>query len=369
MKRVLFLTNYPSPYRVQFFDELGKHLDVTVLFSDRIEEKKHRSSAWFVQAEGHFRVVQLTKRLFTLKGRDLCWDVTQWLKQDFDAIVVCGYSTPTILLAMAYMRLKKIPFYMEVDGGLIREDSRWKLWLKRRLMGCANAWISSGRYTSDYLVHYGARRERVYTYPFSSLRESDLLKAPVSQEEKRQLRQALGIGDKQLILTIGQFIHRKGFDILLKAAAKIRADATVCFVGGQPTEEYLQLQKDMGLENVRFLGFMKKEELVRYYQAADVFVLPTREDIWGLVINEAMAYGLPVITTDKCVAGLELVEDGVNGYIVPVKDADALAEKMDALLNSDTAAMGTAALAAVQDYTIEGMVRAHLDIFNNHPLR
>lgn len=369
MKRVLFLTNYPSPYRVQFFDELGKYLDVTVLFSDRIEEKKHRSSSWFVQAEGHFRVVQLTKRIFTLKGRDLCWDVTKWLRQDFDAIVVCGYSTPTILLAMAYMRLKRIPFYMEVDGGLIRRDSRWKLWLKRRLMGCASAWISSGRYTTEYLVHYGAEREKVYTYPFSSLRESDLLNAPVSQEEKRQLREELGIGDKQLILTIGQFIHRKGFDILLKSAAKVKTDVTICFVGGQPTEEYLQLQKDLQLENVRFLGFMKKEELVRYYQAADLFVLPTREDIWGLVINEAMAYGLPVITTDKCVAGLELVEDGVNGYIVPVKDADALAEKMDALLTSDTAAMGAAALAAVQDYTIEGMVRAHLNIFEKHPLR
>ena len=369
MKRVLFLTNYPSPYRVQFFDELGKHMNVTVLFSDRIEAKKHRSAAWYIQSEGQFKSVQLTKRLFTLKGRDLCWDVTKWLTKDYDAIVVCGYSTPTIILAMAYMRLKKIPFYMEVDGGLIREDSRWRLWLKRRLIGCADSWISSGRYTTEYLVHYGAKRENVHTYPFSSLRESDLLKEPVSQEEKRKLRQELGIGEKQLILTIGQFIHRKGFDILLKAAAKVNADATICFVGGEPTEEYLQLQKDLGLENVRFLGFMKKEELVRYYQAADVFVLPTREDIWGLVINEAMAYGLPVITTDKCVAGLELVQDAANGYVVPVKDADILAEKMDELLSSDTAAMGAAALEAVQDYTIEGMVRAHKDIFENHPLR
>ena len=369
MKRVLFLTNYPSPYRVQFYDELGKHMDVTVLFSDRIEAKKHRSASWFIKGEGNFRVVQLTKRLFTLKGRDLCWDVTKWLKDDYDAIVVCGYSTPTILLAMASMKQKKIPFYMEMDGGLIRQDSGFKLWLKRTLIGCADGWISSGRYTTDYLVHYGAKRERVFHYPFSSLRESDLLSAPVTPEEKLQLRRELGLGEQKLILTIGQFIHRKGYDILLKAAAQTHGDAVICFVGGEPTEEYLQLQKDLGLTNVRFLGFMKKDELVRYYKAADLFVLPTREDIWGLVINEAMAYGLPVITTDRCVAGLELVEEGVNGAIVPVKDVAALAQKMDELLCADTAAMGAASLEKVREYTIEGMVRAHKDIFDNHSVK
>lgn len=368
MKRVLFLTNYPSPYRVQFFDELGKHMDVTVLFSDRIEAKKHRSASWFVPSEGHFRTVQLTKRLFTLKGRDLCWDVTKWLNRDYDAIVLCGYSTPTILLAMAWMRLKKIPFYMEMDGGLIRKDSGWKLWLKRKLIGSAQGWISSGKGTTEYLAHYGADPNRIYTYPFSSLREAELLKEPVSPDRKLQLRQELGIGEKKLILTIGQFIHRKGFDILLKAAADISRDAVLCFVGGEPTEEYLQLQKELSLDNVRFLGFMKKEELIRYYQAADLFVLPTREDIWGLVINEAMAYGLPVITTDRCVAGLELVENGVNGYIVPVKDAKMLAEKTNELLAADTAAMGAAALEKIREYTIEGMVRAHQDIFENHPV-
>jgi len=100
-----------------------------------------------------------------------------------------------------------------------------------------------------------------------------------------------------------------------------------------------------------------------------VFVLPTREDIWGLVINEAMAYGLPVITTDRCVAGLELVEDGVNGFIVPVKDVKLLAEKMNELLAADTAAMGAVSLDKVREYTIEGMVRAHKDIFENHPVK
>ena len=84
----------------------------------------------------------------------------------------------------------------------------------------------------------------------------------------------------------------------------------------------------MNLDNVHFIDFKNKDILKEYYYVADVFVLPTREDIWGLVINEALAYGLPVITTDKCMAGLEMIEDGKNGYIIPVNSVKKLAEKL-----------------------------------------
>ena len=95
-------------------------------------------------------------------------------------------------------------------------------------------------------------------------------------------------------------------------------------------------------------------------QAVDVFVLPTREDIWGLVINEAMAYGLPIVTTDRCVAGVELVENGVNGYVVPVEDETALADSLKRVLSGDTAAMGSASLEKIRGYTIENMAKAHV---------
>ena len=366
MKKVLFITNYPAPYRVRFFDELGKYMAVTVLFSDRVEEKKHRSAQWFESGEGHFRVEQLKKRIFSRHGRDLCTDVVDWIKKDFDHIVVCGYSNPTAIYAMAYMRLHKIPFFMEVDGGLIREEASCKRLAKSRLVGWANAWISSGSYTTKYLMHYGAREEDIHFYPFSSLWERDIPETAASSEEKEALRRELGIAEEKMVLTIGQFIRRKGFDVLLRAAARLDDTIGIYIVGGEPTEEYLNLCRELGLKNVHFLGFMKKEELVKHYKAADLFVLPTREDIWGLVINEAMAYGLGVITTDRCVAGLELVEDGVNGYIIPVEDEIALAEKIGACFASDYRAMGEASLEKVRPYTIENMVRAHLKIFEEN---
>lgn len=362
MKKVLFLTNYPSPYRVQFFDELGKYMDVTVLFSERKEDKKHRSADWYIQEKGRFQIVQL-KKTASIRGRDLCLDVTKWLKKDWDAIVLCGYSSPTIMLAMAYLRLRKIPFYMEVDGGLVRKDSKAKYLFKKLLVSSATYWISSGRETTNYLVHYGAKEEKTFHYPFTSLWEKEILPAIPAEEEKRQLREKLGIREKKIALYVGRYDPRKGMDDLLHGVPDLDGDVGVCFVGGEPTREHLDFCREKGITNAHFVGFQKKEELADYYKAADVLVLPTKSDVWGLVINEAMAFGLPVITTDQCVAGMELVENGVNGYIVPVGDRKALVDSVNRLLREDYRSMGAAALETIRPYTVENMVKAHVEIF------
>lgn len=364
MKRVLFLTNFASPYRVHFFDELSKYMDVTVLYSDRVEDIKHRNADWFEEGEGSFHPVQLT-RVGSMGEENLCLDVIPWLKKKFDVIIIGGYSSPTAILAMAWLRLHRIPFYMEVDGGLIRQESKLKYLVKKTLVCMANQWLSTGRNTTKYLIHYGAKEEKITEYPFTSLYEEDILPKAVSPEEKAALRIALGFPEKHMVLAIGQFIHRKGFDVLLQAAASLEEDVGIYIVGGVPTMEYLNLRDKLGLKNIHFLDFQKKERLALIYKAADMFVLPTREDIWGLVINEALAYGLPTITTDRCVAGLDLIEDGVNGYIVPVEDADALAQKIKAVLASDMQKMGEASLEKIRPYTLENMAKTHAEIFES----
>lgn len=364
MKKILYLTGYPAPYRVEYFDTLGQEADVTVLFSDRKEDQAHRSQSWFVQGKGNFRAIQLEKRVASMRGGCLCLDVVQWLKKKWDVIVLCGYSSPTVMLAMAYLKAKRIPFWMEVDGGLIRPDSTAKYMFKKTLVSSASGWLSTGKATTAYLLHYGARKERIYEYPFSSLHEADMPRKGLTPGEKKAMRQELGIESGNVILSVGQFIHRKGYDILLRAAAQLDPGTEIYIVGGVPTEEYTQMCRELDLHNVHFEGFMKKERLLKYYQAADLFVLPTREDIWGLVINEAMAYSLPVITTDRCVAGLDLVENGVNGYIVPVEDAGQLAEKINAVFMQDLSRMGEVSREKIREYTIEQMAQRHLEIFN-----
>ncbi len=362
MKKVLFLTNYPSPYRVQFFDELGKYMDVTVLFSERKEDKKHRSADWYIQGEGRFRMVQLT-RTTVIKGRDLCLDVTKWLKQPWDSIVLCGYASPTIMVAMAWLKAHKIPFYMEVDGGLVRPDSGAKFRFKKLLVSSASFWISSGHQTSKYLMHYGAKKEKIFHYPFTSLWAREILPEIPSQAEKRQLRKKLGMKEPKIALYVGRFDPKKGMDDLLYGIPDLDEDVGVYFVGGEPSQVHLDFCRENRVNNAHFVGFTRKDALADYYKAADVLVLPTKSDVWGLVINEAMAFGLPVITTDQCVAGMELIENGVNGYIVPVGNQQALIDRTNALLGSDYIAMGAAALETIRPYTVENMVKAHVDIF------
>ena len=186
MKRVLFLTNYASPYRVHFYDELAKSMDVTVLFTDRVEDQKNRSADWFVPGGGAYRPVQLKRCVAHFLDENLCLDVTEWLKKPYDAIVICGYSSPTAILAMRWLRRRKIPFYMEVDGGLIRQERKIKYLFKRSLVRKADQWLSSGRYTTEFLVHYGAEESRIHFYPFSSVFEKDIpLPSPPPMKSRR----------------------------------------------------------------------------------------------------------------------------------------------------------------------------------------
>ena len=362
MKRILFITNYPAPYRVNFYDELSRYCDVTVLLSERVEEQTHWNPAWFIQGEGNFHLVQLGGMRVKMGEETLCPEVISWLKKPFDHIVVCGYSSPTEMLSLAYLKMRKIPFWMEVDGGLIRQDSRLKYLYKKLLVSCADRWISSGAATNRYLVHYGAKEDRIWCYPFTSLWQRDIYPDISTEKEKRQLREELGLSEEKIILSAARIDPGKGFDVLLKAATRLDEKTGVYIVGGEPDAQLRELLEERKLERVHFVSFCSKEELKKYYRAADVFVLPTRSDVWGLVINEAMSCGLPVVTTDHCVAGLELVEDGVNGYLVPVDDEDALAHRLNTVLRGDLQAMGRASLKKIQPYTIENMAKVHSEI-------
>ena len=183
-------------------------------------------------------------------------------------------------------------------------------------------------------------------------------------EEKKALRQKLGIPEEKMVVSVSRFISSKRLDMLIRSAAELGKHVGVYLIGGKPTEEYLKIQKELGAKNVHFVGFLKKDRLTEYYRAADLFALPTQTDVWGLVINESMACGLPVVTTDRCVAGLELVENGKNGYIIPVDDQQALTEAIRSTLEGDCRAMGAAALETIRPYTIENMAAAHVEIFS-----
>lgn len=359
MKRmsVLFLVNGFSPYRLDFFHNLGKVCNLSVL----CERKVAKDRSWNIDESKikGFKFVVM-KGIPCTPDTRFCPGVIHYLAhRKYDFIIVANYNTPTGILAMEYMKRYKIPFAIECDGGIPKSGIGLKESVKKKLISSATWWFSPSAVSDEYLEFYGAKKNRIMRYPFTSIKKEEILINPLTSQDKYKIREQLKLKEEKIVIAVGQFIPRKGFDILLKASQFVNKKYGIYIIGGEPTLDYLLLKKEYALDHVHFVGFTSKETLKQYYKAADLFVLPTREDIWGLVINEAMSYGLPVITTNRCVAGITLLD---SECIVPVEDTITFAEKMNMILGNDELRYNIANknLQVIQNYTLENMSNIHV---------
>lgn len=359
MKKILFYTNIPSPYRVDFFNELGKYCELTVLFEAGYSTE--RNDLWKQYHLDNFEGIIMTGKR-TAVDMAFCPEVIRHLKAEkYDEIVITIMASFTSILAVNWLRLHHIPFIYEGDGGFVHAESRIKYLLKHNVISHAKYCFSTSEVFDDYCKNYGARPEKIYRYPFTSVWEKNLVEKPLPIAAKQILRAQYGIQEEHMLISVGQMIPRKGFDILLRASQALDITWGIYLVGGRPSDELRYLVEKLSLENVHFIDFMPKEKLWKYYQAAEIFVLPTRDDPWGLVVNEAMANALPVITTTRCIAGLEMVKDGVNGFLYDPEDVDQLKRILMEISNCtlNLEKMADAALLTAEKYTIEKMVETH----------
>lgn len=362
--KVFILTTVLAPYRIDYFNELGKLCDLTVCFETKTDDT--RDKRWFKSDFTDFKAIFLRN-----------WDKPQWRirtdlfkymgSTDYDIAIAFEYSTPTAILFMLLNSLMRKPYCINGDGGFI-SDNLVKSVIKRFFIKKAEACLSSGKMAAQYFMHYGAIKERIFYHNFTSISKGDIIDQPITAEEKAIYKSDLDIPHKKTAIAVGQFIYRKGFDILIKAWNEVSPEYHLLIVGGgEKEQEYIKLIEEFNLGNVEIIGFKKKDELVKYYRASDLFILPTREDVWGLVINEAMASGLPIITTDRCVAGLELITDYENGFIVPVEQVDSFVNRIEEVMSNEKLAisMAEANLKKISLYTIESMAKQHFDILND----
>lgn len=363
-KKVLFITNIPAPYRVDFFNELGKLVDLTVLF-----EAKTTTAASFnynLESKLNFHAVFLNGG--DIRERCVDWKILTFLKRGrYDHIVVTNYGYATEAVAILALKARKIPYEMELDGGTLKRENPVVRGLKQILIRGAERYWSTGEQTDRFFMQYGISKERIVRYPFSSVFEREIINSPFSAEEKETAKQKLGIPFHRVVLSVGRPLHLKGFDLLIRAAACFPADTGVVIIGGAPKSEWLELAKEVGFDRLRFVEFSSRESVKEYYRASDVFVLATRGDVWGLVVNEAMANGLPVVTTLGCVGGCEMIQDGKNGYLIPCETWEPLAERVNRLLMSDELreCVAREGLKTVLNYTVEAMARAHAAVFES----
>ena len=189
----------------------------------------------------------------------------------------------------------------------------------------------------------------------------------VNQDERTRIRcetrNRLGLKDEMVFLTCAQLIHRKGLDVLIRAYSRLTSQSpppALLILGSGPDENQLkELTASLKATGIQFLGFVQPRELSSVFMAADVFVLASRHEGWGLVINEAANAGLPMIATETVGAARHLVKDGENGFVVAGDSVDELHEALDKFVTDPSKAnrFGRESIRIAEEFTPEKMAQ------------
>ncbi|MFM7182757.1 MAG: glycosyltransferase family 4 protein [Verrucomicrobiales bacterium] len=212
----------------------------------------------------------------------------------------------------------------------------------------------------DHLRRMGVAESRMTLTPYSV--DDGLIARQRATTERVEARKTLGLADDALLfLFSGKLIPRKQPLLLAEAAASLAHDPrlAVAYLGSgeQMAEVEARLRPVLG-NRLILPGFVNQSELGRYFAAADVFVLPTAYDTWGLVVNEAMHWGLPCIVSDRTGCRRDLIAEGETGFIHPWSDASALAALMQRFLDNPALApqMGKLAGQRIEGFRSELVV-------------
>ena len=284
----------------------------------------------------------------------------------FDAVWLHGYHYLTNLQAIRAAAALNIPTLVRTDSTLHdRPRSRLKLavkqtffnWLKPRLA----AVLSVGAENTAYWKHHLGADFPIFPCVYSVDNEFFQREARQAAQTREQFRAALGLdADRPVILFAAKLIPRKRCGDLVEAYLKLaqwrdRRPYLLIVGDGEERARLEALAAQAGAGDIRFLGFRNQSELPRFYDLADVFVLASVDEPWGLSVNEVMNAGRPVIVSDQVGCHRDLVQDGVNGAVVTAGDVDALAASLSAILADEqkARAMSAESLRIVNGYSFE----------------
>ncbi len=284
-----------------------------------------------------------------------------------NVLAICGYYDPAMLTALAWARYRKRIAILMMES---KEDDAprfvWKEWLKKQLVQRFEAALAGGTPQKEYCMKLGLPSDRVLIGYDVVDNEHFAKGAAVARKDAAQWRQQLGL-PQQYFLSVSRFIEKKNLFRLLEAYGLYRQnvpgeawDLVLC--GSGPLEAKLK-EAARHLTGVHFPGFKQVDELPYYYGLAEVFIIPSSHfEQWGLVVNEAMAAGLPVLVSRACGCAVDLVQDGVNGFTFDPYDVQGLAQLMVRMSSGevDLPAMGQASEDIISHWTRKPLPRISL---------
>jgi glycosyltransferase involved in cell wall biosynthesis len=383
--RLAILSTHPIQYHAPWFRALAARIDleVHVYYCHKATPQEQSRSGFGVEFDWDIPLLDGYPYSFLRNvakvsgwGRFDGFDTPE-LKEiikrgQYDAFLVNGWHYKSAWQAIWACRQSGVKILARGDSHLHNDRGALtrmaKLLVYRRFIPKFDACLAAGTWSREYFLHYGAHPDRIFLVPHAVDNERITRECRRLQSVRSELKKKWGLDQKLVVFVFaGKFVDRKRPMDFLQAVERVvqrGADAQGLMVGDGPLravcEEWVRTR---GLP-VRFTGFLNQSQIVAAYLASDALVLPSDGDeTWGLVVNEAMACGLPCIVSDRVGCGPDLIRPGETGAIYPLADVESLAALMLNLATFPTqlTTMGANAQKKVKQYSVQKAVDGLLE--------
>jgi len=338
MKRLIIISEIIAPYRIPVFNALAQEagIDLHVIFLAENDPTLRQWRVYKDEIRFSFQILHSWRRRLGKYNGLLNWGVSSSLRRASpDAILCAGYNYIASWQSMWWARRNRVPFLVWVESTAADQRGNNLLIesLKTKFLRSSNAFVVPGRSSFAYLQSYGTPRGLIYTAPNAVDVDFFVQESEEARHNAAPLRRDLQL-PARYFLFVGRLIREKGIFDLLDAygalPSELRAAIGLVIVGEGNGRSALEGRAAKTVPGaVHFAGFVHREQLPSYYALSEVLVFPTRSDPWGLVVNEAMACGLPVISSGAAGCAADLVEDYWNGRVLPAGDIHQFAHAMN----------------------------------------
>lgn len=377
--RLAYFVSHPIQYQAPLLRRIAqeKDIDLKVFFSSNLSVRGYRDPGFGVAVKWDVPLLEGYKHEFLPVLRDagelgplkpLNYGIRRILRrQGFDAVWVHGYSTLTNLQAILAASRLGIPVLVRAESNLSdRPRSRKTLLAKRLFFALLRkrlaAALTIGHSNTAYWRHYFGQQFPVFPCHYSVDNDFFQRECAKAAEGREEFRRSLGLdAGRPVILYASKLQSRKRCIDLVDACLQLENSSPpervpyLLIVGDGEERTALERRAQQAAPgNIRFLGFRNQTELPRFYDLCNVFVLASVDEPWGLVVNEVMNAGRAVIVTDQVGCQQNLVQNGVNGYVIKACDTEGLAASLRAVLAGERwQAMGARSLQIVGKYSFD----------------
>lgn len=341
--RLLIISEIIAPYRIPVFNALAARddVDLSIIFLAETDPGLREWRVYKDDIRFPYHVLPSWRRQVGRYNILINRGMSKALCQLNPEVLVCGgYNYIASWQALRWAKRRNIPFLLWSESNI--RDSRPQTgaieFLKRRFIAACSGFVVPGKSSLEYLRHLGVLQQPIFSAPNAVDVDFFCRNAVRARENAGELINARNLPERYF-LYVGRLVPQKGVFELLEAYAKlsveIRRKVGLVLVGdGAVRSELQQRASRISPGQIRFPGFAHREALPEYYGLAEALVLPTYTDTWGLVVNEAMSSGLPIIVSSAAGCVDDLVEDGGNGFVIPPRDVSSLTNAMANLLEN-----------------------------------